>query len=203
MSKSVVGVLLAGGLARRFGGGDKCLIELSGKPLLDHVIDHVRPQVDRLILNANGAPDRFQGYGLDVVADVVEGYAGPLAGILTALEWARAHAPDAAWVASFPTDAPVMPTDLVSRMLDAISTQGADMACAMSAGRTHPVIALWPVGIVDDLRKALVDQDIRKIDRFTAQYKIAHVDFAVGDFDPFLNINTPDDLARAAEIVNS
>jgi len=203
MSKSVVGVLLAGGLARRFGGGDKCLIELSGKPLLDHVIDRVRPQVDRLILNANGARDRFQSYGLDVVADVVEGYAGPLAGILTALEWVRAHAPEAAWVASFPTDAPVMPADLVSRMRDAISAQGADMACAMSAGRTHPVIALWPVGIVDDLRKALVDQDIRKIDRFTAHYKIVHVDFAVGDFDPFLNVNTPDDLARAAEIVNS
>ena len=203
MSKSVVGVLLAGGLARRFGGGDKCLIELSGKPLLDHVIDRVEPQVDRLILNANGAPDRFQSYGLDVVADVVEGYAGPLAGILTALEWVRAHAPEAAWVASFPTDAPVMPADLVSRMRDAISAQGADMACAMSAGRTHPVIALWPVGIVDDLRKALVDQDIRKIDRFTAHYKIVHVDFAVGDFDPFLNVNTPDDLARAAEIVNS
>ena len=198
---SVVGVLLAGGLARRFGGGDKCLIELCGKPLLDHVIERVGSQVDRLVLNANGAPERFAGYGLDVVADVVEGYAGPLAGILTALEWARQNAPDSCWVASFPTDAPVMPENLVARMLTAIAEQGADMACAMSNGRTHPVIALWPVSIAEDLRAALVDEDIRKIDRFTARYKIAHVDFVVTKFDPFLNINAPEDLVRAAEFL--
>lgn len=197
VSNSVIGVLLAGGLARRFGGGDKCLIELGGKPLLDHVIARATPQVEHLILNANGAPERFAGYGLDVVADVVEGFAGPLAGVLTALEWARTHRPEAAWVASFPTDAPLLPDDLVARMLKAIDDEGADMACAMSDGRTHPVVALWPVAIADELRTALVDEDVRKVARFTARYRVAHVDFATDGGDPFLNINDPDDLARA------
>jgi len=202
MNETVIGLLLAGGLARRFGGGDKCLIELRGKPLLDHVIERAGPQVDRLLLSANGDPDRFRGYGLEVIADVVEGYAGPLAGILTGLEWVREHAPEAAWVASFPTDAPVLPMDLVARMLAAIAEQGADMACAMSNGRAHPVIALWPVGIATELRAALVDKDVRKIDRFTAGYHIVHVDFSVNDLDPFLNVNTPDDLAHASEFLD-
>jgi len=201
MNGSVVGVLLAGGLARRFGGGDKCLIELCGKPLLSHVLERARPQVGRLILNANGDPARFAEYGLDVVADVVEGFAGPLAGILTVLEWTRDNVPDAKWVASFPTDAPVLPTDLVARLLAAVDEQGADMACAQSNGRSHPVIAIWPVSIADELRTALVDEDIRKIDRFTARYNIAHVDFPVTDFDPFLNINAPEDLASATALL--
>jgi len=202
MSEPIVGVLLAGGMARRFGGGDKCLIELCGKPLLDHVIDRAGPQVDRMFLNANGTADRFAGYGLDVVADVVDGYAGPLAGILTALEWSRDNIPEAAWVASFPTDAPVLPVDLVARMQAAIVEQGADMACAMSGGRTHPVIAMWPVRIAEDLRTALIDEDIRKIDRFTARYHIVHVEFPITDHDPFLNINAPDDLVHAAEFLD-
>lgn len=203
MSNSVIGVLLAGGLARRFGGGDKCLIELCGKPLLEHVIDRTAPQVDHLILNANGAPERFDAYNLEVVADVVEGFAGPLAGVLTALEWARDHMPEAKWVASFPTDAPVLPVDLITKLQAAIAEQGADMACAMSNERTHPVIALWPVSIAQDLRKALVDEDIRKIDRFTSRYHIAHVDFAVTDHDPFMNINAPDDLALATKFLGT
>jgi len=203
MVESIVGVLLAGGLARRFGGGDKCLIELAGRPLLDHVIARAGPQVDRLLLNANGAPDRFQDYGLDVVADVVEGYAGPLAGVLTALEWARDNMPGAVWVVSFPTDAPLLPTDLVARMVAAVKEQGADMACASSNGRSHPVFGLWPVTLAEDLRHALVDEDIRKIDRFTARYKIVQVDFPVAPFDPFLNINAPDDLVRAAKLMGA
>lgn len=203
MNNRVLGVLLAGGLARRFGGGDKCLVELAGKPLLDHVIARVQPQVGGLILNANGAPERFAGYGLDVVADVVEGFAGPLAGVLTALEWAREHAPEAAWVASFPTDAPLLPHDLVARLLAAVNDEGADMACALSDGRTHPVIALWPVAIADELRAALVDEDVRKVDRFTARYRVAHVDFPVDDGDPFLNVNAPEDLVRAEALLSA
>ncbi|HEY9163269.1 MAG TPA: molybdenum cofactor guanylyltransferase MobA, partial [Magnetovibrio sp.] len=201
MAEQILGVILAGGLARRFGGGDKCLIELDGKPLLDHVIARAAPQVDRLLLNANGDPARFQSYGLEVVADVVEGYAGPLAGVLTALEWARDHAPDVAWVASFAADAPLVPTDVVARMVAAIGEQGADMACAMSDARTHPVMALWPVSIAPALRAALVDEDLRKIDKFTARYKTIHVDFPFTDFDPFLNINTPEELEQATRLL--
>ena len=202
MSEETVGVVLAGGMARRFDGVDKCLIELCDKPLVEHVIERTAPQVDRLILNTNNAPERFQGYGLDIIADVVEGHAGPLAGILSALEWTREHVPSATWVASFPTDAPLLPVDLVAKMHGAIAGQGTDMACAISNGRTHPVIALWPVALASDLRTALVDKDIRKIDRFTAQYKISHVDFAAIDYDPFFNINTQEDLAQAAELLS-
>ena len=160
-----VGVLLAGGLARRMGGGDKCLRPLAGETLLARVIARAAPQVGPLILNANGDPARFASYGLPVVADVVEGHAGPLAGILTALDWAAEHAPHCPLVASFATDAPFLPRDLVETMADARDLAGADLACAASGGRAHPVFGLWPVALRADLRQALVEQGERKIDR--------------------------------------
>jgi molybdopterin-guanine dinucleotide biosynthesis protein A len=132
-TSGVVGVLLAGGLARRMGGGDKCMRTLAGRPLLDRLIDAVRPQVGTLILNANGDPARFAAYGLPVVHDVIDGYAGPLAGVLTGLEWAAANAPAAEWVASFATDAPFLPDDLVARLLAAVRDKGAEMACRAAA----------------------------------------------------------------------
>ncbi len=146
MTKAVAGVLMAGGQSRRMGGGDKCLRALAGKPILTHVIARVQPQVGPLLLNANGDPARFAGFGLPVVADVVGDFAGPLAGVLTGLEWATAHAPESAWLASFATDAPFLPADLVALMADAVEAQGADLACAASNGRDHPAIlstALW------------------------------------------------------------
>lgn len=194
----VVGVLLAGGLARRMGGGDKCLRLLAGRPLLDHMIDVTRPQVDTLILNANGDPDRFGKYGLPVVADVIDGYAGPLAGVLTGLDWAANHAPDARWVASFATDAPFLPSDLVARMLDAVTAERAEMACAFSGGRAHPVFGLWPLGLADELRAAMRDEDMRKIDRWTARYRLAQVPFDDDSGrDPFFNVNRPENLEQA------
>lgn len=198
-----VGVLLAGGLARRMGGGDKPLRTLGGRPILDRVIERARPQVSELLLNVNGDPSRFAGYGLPVAADVIEGHAGPLAGILTGLDWAAANAPRAHWLASFATDAPFLPADLVARLRDAVEDRGADMACAMSAGRTHPVFALWPVALRDELRSAMVDEDMRKIDAWTARYRIVHVDFAVEPIDPFFNINRPENLAEAEALLAS
>ncbi len=195
---NVVGVLLAGGLARRMGGGDKCLRPLGGRPLLDWLIDAARPQVATLILNANGDPGRFAGYGLEVVADVIDGYAGPLAGVLTGLEWAAENAPEAQWVASFATDAPFLPNDLVARLLAAVVENGATMACAASGGRPHPVFGLWPVGLAGELRAAMIDEDIRKIDKWTARYDIAHVAFEGADGrDPFFNVNRPENLDEA------
>jgi molybdenum cofactor guanylyltransferase len=194
----VVGVLLAGGLARRMGGGDKCLRSLAGRPLLDRLIDIVAPQVDSLILNANGDPARFAGYGLPVVADVIDGYAGPLAGVLTALSWALENAPQAKWVMSFATDAPFLPADLVTRMQDAVQAEDIDMACAVSGGRTHPVFGLWPVRLSGELRAAMIDEDMRKIDRWTARYNVAEVPFEDADGrDPFFNVNRPENLAEA------
>ena len=152
MTETVAGVLMAGGQSRRMGGGDKCLRALAGKPILAHVIARARPQVGPLLLNANGDPARFAGFGLPVVADVVGDFAGPLAGVLTGLEWAAAQAPEPAWLASFATDAPFLPADLVARMADAVEAEGADMACAASNGRDHPVFGLWPLGLAGSAR---------------------------------------------------
>ncbi len=192
-----VGVLLAGGLARRMGGGDKPLRTLGGKPILDHVVARARPQVADLLLNVNGDPARFAAYGLPTAVDVIDGHAGPLVGVLTGMEWARKAHPGAKWLASFATDAPFFPATLVQDLHRAVETQGAEIACAQSADRTHPVFALWPVALADDLRAAMTQEDMRKIDAWTARYPIVHVDFPTDPFDPFFNINKPENLAEA------
>ena len=199
--RGVAGVLLAGGLSRRMGGGDKALAALGGKTILERVIGRVGPQVRALALNANGDPARFAGFGLPVVADVVEGFAGPLAGVLTGLEWAAAEAPECPWVASFATDAPFLPADLVARLAEAVARDGADMACAASAGRSHPVFGLWPVALKDDLRRAVIDEGIRKVDVWTGRYRLTVAEFAVEPVDPFFNANRPDDLEVAAAML--
>jgi molybdopterin-guanine dinucleotide biosynthesis protein A len=196
----VVGVLLAGGQARRMGGGDKCLREISGRRLIDILIERVQPQVSNLIINANGDPKRFEGLGLEIVADTIDGYAGPLAGVLTGLEWAKSYVKDASWVASFATDAPFVPRNMVLRLSQAIKDNSADMACAMTNNRTHPVFALWPIRLIEELRHAMVKEEMRKIDRWTSRYKIAHVDFYSKLVDPFFNVNRPEDLAHAESI---
>ena len=201
MPPKVAGVVLAGGLSRRMGGGDKALLSLGGRSILDHVIERARPQVSSLALNANGDAARFARFGLPVIADVVEGHAGPLAGVLTGLEWAAAEHPDCAWVASFASDAPFLSVDLVARLLAAIEKDGADLACASSAGRHHPVFGLWPVALVDDLRHAVIDDSIRKVDAWTARYSLAVADFEVEPFDPFFNTNRPEDLAEAETLL--
>ena len=193
----VVGVLLAGGLARRMGGGDKCLLELGGRTVLDHVIERARPQVHTLILNANGDPERFAAFGLPVAADVIEGFAGPLAGVLTGMEWARANRPNCCWIATFATDAPFFPLNFVARAMRSIEEHGADMACARSGGRAHPVFGLWPVRLAKDLRVAMTEKGVRKVDVWTARHRLAEVDFATAPIDPFFNTNRPEDLEEA------
>jgi molybdopterin-guanine dinucleotide biosynthesis protein A len=193
----VIGLLLAGGQSRRMGGGDKSLRPLAGRPLLAHIVDRVAPQVRRLVLNANGDPSRFAVFGLPVVADAVEGFVGPLAGVLTGLEWAAARAPDCPWVASFPGDAPFLPGDLVARLLAAVESDAADLACAASAGQSHPVAGLWPVRLRHELRRALVDEEIRKVDRWTGRFRLATVEFPTDPIDPFFNANRPEDLVEA------
>lgn len=196
-----MGVLLAGGQSRRMGGGDKCLRPLGDRTILEHVIDRIRPQVGPLILNANGDPNRFQSYGLPVVADVVDGFAGPLAGVLTGLRWAEINAPQCEWLLSVPTDAPFVPKNLATSLRQEISAQGAQLACATSRGRTHPVVALWPVALADALEQALVGEDIRKIDRWTARYRLVEVSFDDTGVDPFFNANRPEDLAIAERLL--
>jgi molybdenum cofactor guanylyltransferase len=196
---AVAGVLLAGGLARRMGGGDKSLRRLGGRAILEHVIERARPQVAALLLNANGDPARFASFGLPVAADVVEGFAGPLAGVLTGMEWARANRPDCAWIATMATDTPFFPRDLVARLFQGI--QGADLACASSNRRANPVFGLWPVRLADDLRRAMIEEEIRKVDVWTARYRLVEVDFPAEPFDPFFNANRPEDLAEAERLL--
>jgi molybdopterin-guanine dinucleotide biosynthesis protein A len=194
---SIAGVLLAGGLSRRMGGGDKCLRLLGNRPILAQVIERARPQVAALALNANGDPERFRAFGLSVVADSVEGFAGPLAGVLAGLDWAAAEVPGASYVASFATDAPFLPRDLVPRLVAGLTDGRFELACAASGGQAHPVFGLWPLTLRDALRRALVEEGVRKVDVYTARYKLATVDFPIGEIDPFFNTNSPDDLETA------
>ena len=193
----IAGVLLAGGQSRRMGGGDKCLQMLDGKTLLAHAIARARPQVDALMLNANGDPARFGDYALPVVPDVIAGHAGPLAGVLSGMEWARANRPECALIATFATDAPFFPRDLIACLKRVRTEAGVPLACASSGGRTHPVFALWPVDLAGDLRHAMTTEDIRKVDIWTARHGIAHAAFPDAPYDPFFNINRPEELARA------
>jgi molybdenum cofactor guanylyltransferase len=197
----VLGVILAGGLARRMGGGDKALRPLAGVTLLGRVIARAAPQVATLCLNANGDPSRFAQWGLAVVPDDVPGAPGPLAGILAALDWAAMTRPEIDLVASFPCDAPFIPRDLVARLAAARQEQGVEIAVAASGGRTHPVVALWPVALRGDLRRALVEEEIRKVERWIARHPAAVVEFVSDPVDPFLNGNTPEDLAEAERLL--
>ena len=196
-----LGLVLAGGLARRMGGGDKARIAIGGATILQRVLAGLRPQCGRIIINANGDPSRFADTGLPVVADSVPDFAGPLAGILAGLDWAAANAPGCELVLSAATDAPFLPADLAARLAAGMAAAGADLACAASRGQPHPVIGLWPVRLREELRHALVAEGVRKVDVWTARYRLATVDFPAGEVDPFFNANRPEDLAAAEALL--
>jgi molybdenum cofactor guanylyltransferase len=196
----VPGVVLAGGLAERMGGGDKPLREIGGRTILARVIARLKPQCERLLLNANGDPQRFASFGLPVIADGVKNYPGPLAGILAALDWAAANRPNAQWIVSAPGDCPFLPRDLVARLRKALHAQDAELAVAASRGRSHPVIGLWSVALRDALRKAVVTEGLGKVNGWTGRYRVATVAWPAEPFDPFFNANTIDDLAEAERL---
>jgi molybdenum cofactor guanylyltransferase len=196
----VPGVVLAGGLARRMGGGDKPLREIGGHRILARVIARLEPQCKDLVLSANGDPRRFGSFGLPVIADGVKQHPGPLAGILAGLDWAAAHRPDAEWVLSAPGDCPFLPRDLVVRLRHAVSAQGAELAVAASQERSHPVIGLWKVALRGALREAVLVEGLRKVHGWTARYRVATVAWAAEPVDPFFNVNTFEDLAEAERL---
>ena len=194
-----LGAVLAGGLARRMGGGDKPLRFLAGRPLLRHVLDRVSPQVAAVVLNANGDPARFAGYGLPVVPDGLPDNPGPLAGVLAVLDWAAERRPDLPWVLTAPGDCPFLPRDLAERLHAARDAAGGvPLACAATAGRTHPPVGLWPVSLRAALRDALLEGE-RKIDRWTARFGCAVAEWPAEPLDPFFNANAPEDLAAAEQ----
>lgn len=193
-------VILAGGLSSRMGGGDKPLKTVGGVAILDRVIQRLAPQVEGLVLNANGDPTRLNRFNLPIAADSVEGFAGPLAGILAGLDWAAANRPTVRDVLSVAADCPFLPRDLAKGLEQARMEASAPLAAAASGGWTHPVIGLWPVDIRERLRAALLAGE-RKIDRFTPSLGVAHAEWPVEPFDPFFNANAPADLEEAERIL--
>jgi molybdopterin-guanine dinucleotide biosynthesis protein A len=199
-TKPAFGLILAGGLARRMGGGDKARITIGGRTILDRVIGRLAPQCDALILNANGDPARFADTRLPVVPDSVPDFAGPLAGILAGLDWVAANAPGVTDIASVPGDCPFLPADLVERLDAARKAAGTPLACARSGEWRHPVVGLWPTALRDDLRRALTEEGLRKIEAWTGRHGIAIADWPAAPVDPFFNVNTPEDVAAADRI---
>jgi molybdopterin-guanine dinucleotide biosynthesis protein A len=182
------------------GGGDKPLRTIAGKTILAHVIARLGPQCDGLLINANGDRARFAAYDLPVVADGVQNFAGPLAGILAALDWLAENRPGLEWLVSVAADTPFIPADLVARLHAAREVADVQLACAASGGWTHPVIGLWPVALRADLRRALTIEDERKIDRWTARHGCAQAEWPVDPVDPFFNANTPEDIVEAERL---
>jgi molybdopterin-guanine dinucleotide biosynthesis protein A len=182
------------------GGGDKPMRTIGGLTILERVIARLEPQCDGLILNANGDPARFAAFGLPVIADGVADFPGPLAGILAGLDWAATRRPEVSHILSAAADCPFLPRDLVARLDHARREQNAELAVAASDGQTHPVIGLWSVKLREELRHALVKEDVRKIDRWTARYPLATVTWPTTPLDPFFNANTVEDIAEAERL---
>lgn len=204
--EAIVGTILAGGQSRRMGGSDKCLLELAGKPLLAHVIERLEPQVSGMVLNANGDASRFDRFGMQVIADPVQGFAGPLAGVLAGMTWAGVNDPAARWVVTAASDTPFFPRDLVARLLAATGGEYPAISMAASGGRTHPVFGLWPTALRNDLEAALKGGTRKVLDwtdghpNFTAEFEPTTIGGA--SVDPFFNANRPDDLAQAEGLMS-
>jgi molybdopterin-guanine dinucleotide biosynthesis protein A len=195
-----VGLILAGGLARRMGGGDKALLRVGQETILERALACLAPQCVALIINANGDPARFIRFNLPIVPDSVGEFPGPLAGILAGLDWAAEHLAHIESVVSVPGDCPFLPYDLVSRLHAARNEAGAPLACALSGKWRHPVVGLWPVELRQDLRRALVKDGLRKIEVWTSRHGVAVAEWPTQPIDPFFNVNTPEDLAAAARV---
>jgi molybdopterin-guanine dinucleotide biosynthesis protein A len=195
-----LGLVLAGGQARRMGGGDKGLIRIGGAAILDRVLARLKPYCEAIVLNANGDPGRFAGYAFPIVPDSVPDFAGPLAGILAGLDWAASNMPQLEWMASVPGDCPFLPADLVPRLHAVRAGENTPLACARSGDWRHPVVGLWRVDLRENLRRAIVTEGLRKIEVWTARQGIAIATWPDTPIDPFFNVNTPEDAEQAEKL---
>lgn len=197
-TESVVGIILAGGLARRMGGGDKCLLPLAGKTLLQRTIDRIQPQVSTLLLNANGNSLRFARTRLPVVADQYTNNLGPLAGIQAGLSWMSSNAPSAQWLLSVASDTPFFPLNLAEALLDAAGNNR--LVVATSNQQTHPVFALWHKSLLEEITAQLDTGEVPRLQDWMTAHHPVTVDFKAEGYDPFFNINTPQDLYAAEPV---
>lgn len=185
-------VILAGGRSSRMGGGDKCLLPLDGRPLLAHVLERMSPQVSSIMINSNSMPDLFAAFGWPVSADIMPGYQGPLAGLLTGMTWAARAQPDATHILSVSCDTPFLPHDLAQRLGEGIET--CDIAIARDETSVHPVIGLWPVALANRLACDMKHSDIRGVYQWLRQFRVHEIAFDAGYF---CNLNTRDELQQA------
>jgi molybdopterin-guanine dinucleotide biosynthesis protein A len=179
------------------GGADKALLMLRGRTLIEHAVARASPQVGELLINANGDTSRFARLGLPIIADSIAGFLGPLAGILTGLEWMRANRPHARWLASFACDTPFFPADLVTSLIAAAEREQALSAIAASNGRQHNIFAVWNKNIKETADSILGKQALRKMEDFIQLLPHTSIEFPQARIDPFFNINSPEDLAHA------
>lgn len=202
-SQTVTGVILAGGLARRMGGGDKCLLSLSGKTLLEHTIDRARPQLATLVLNVNGDARRFGLLDLPLVSDNFPNNMGPLAGIHAGLKWMRENTAHT-WLASFPCDTPFFPQNLVEKLFQQTKTgpSGVNLVVTRSGKQTQSVFALWHSSLFEKIAAQLTTGTVPRLQDWIQQQTLAYVEYPSGSDEPFFNINTLEDLA-AAEVIFS
>lgn len=190
----VLGVLLANIPSCRIAHTDRCLKKLMGKSVLNHIIEHTNPQVSALILNANGDPTRFENIDLPIVPDVINDHPGALSGILTGMEWAHEHMPDCEWIASFATSSPLIPDNMVERLFEAIQVNHADMAYVSCNGRKHPEFGLWPMELAEDLRYALEEDDIKRIEKWCSLYNLSVCPYRSKPVDCFSYANLIDGI---------
>ena len=204
-SARVLGVILAGGLSSRMRGPEKTRLGLGGKPLIAHAIDRLRPQVDRVVINANGDAERFAEFRLTVVADLNDDREGPLAGVLAGMDWGRSHG--FSHVVTVAGDTPFFPMDLAARLQAQAAASETPIALAASEapGRglvRHPTFGIWPVSLADDLQRALA-AGTRKVVLWTDEHGAATAAFGQGPPDPFFNVNRPEDLAIAEQLLKA
>lgn len=197
----VVGIVLAGGRAQRMNGADKPMLMLAGKTLMEHVVGRAAPQVDELLINANGDIGRFAGFGRTLVPDSVDNYPGPLAGILAGFEWTKQNRPHAQWLVSFACDCPFLPDNVVDRLIAAANASHVPVSIAASAKRHHPVFAAWRTDLPLSADAVLGKRGLRKVDSLIGSLPNVRVDFDARPLDPFFNINTPADLAFAESLM--
>lgn len=190
-------LILAGGRARRMGGGDKGLQMVGGRTIFSRIFERIAPQAARITINANGDISRLRDLGLEIIPDTIPDYAGPLAGVLAGLDWMAKTHPGKAHLLTVPCDCPFLPRDLAAKLVAARNQSGLPLACAHSGDFSHPAIALWPVDLREDLRKALRDEQLHKVQLWQRRHGCAEASWPVAPFDPFLNVNHPDDVARA------